>query len=121
VGQTTSIPGTLLVAVSILILYVAISTELAVAHTGVSLPRAVEFLARRSRRRAGRWSWADIAVSVPFLAAQFIMIDAIIDPARVAGPAGAVIGALELIAAAVWTALLCRWWLRSQVDNTPKT
>jgi hypothetical protein len=99
----TSLQGLLLIAAFCLVLHLALTTELLVdRHPGT--PRFLRPLARPPELRRSR---AGALVAFAFvIAVQLLMIVAVLQPDQVAGTAGAIIGAVELVLAVLWVIYL---------------
>lgn len=99
----TPVLGMLLVGASCLFLHVALTTELLVDRRPTT-PRFLRHFARPPELRTSR---VGALVALVFVVVtQLLMVKALLQPDQVAGTAGAIIGAVELVLATIWVAYL---------------
>jgi hypothetical protein len=99
----TSLPGFLLIAASCLFLHVALTTELLIDREEHA-QWVLRLFARRPELRTSRVGAIGSAAFVTVI--QLVMLAAVVQPDRIAGPPGALIAAVELVLAGVWVAYL---------------
>ena len=99
----TLLPGFVFIAALCLFLHVALTTELLIDRDD-DAPAFLRLFARRPELRRSRVGAIGAAAIV--IVIQVLMLVSIVQPDRIAGTPGAIIGAVELVLAGGWVACL---------------